>query len=637
VKKNDNPKPGKKSLPFGAKPTTPKSAPRPAAKKPTGAKPPYADRPSFAPKPAAKPKPEFASKPEFAVSSESEAPRVTKPRAVKPASAPAVPNAPKPSAEPIVEIPLPGFAELGLPEALLAAITVAGFESPTPIQARAIPVLLEGKDLIGQAQTGTGKTAAFALPLLARIDVDAPGTQALVLVPTRELAIQAAEQIHKLAGKTGLRVVPVYGGQPIDRQFRALMKPPAVVVGTPGRLMDHMRRGSVNLEKVSFCAIDEADEMLAFGFVEDIETILAALPTTRQTALFSATMPPAISALVKKFLPGAQKVEIASKQRTVDTVRQVYYEVAPGKKREALARILDMETPGPTIVFCRTRLETQELAEGLSVRGYAAEPIHGDMAQSERDRVMKKFKEGHADILVATDVAARGLDIDSVTHVINFDLPWDVEQYIHRIGRTGRAGREGDALSLIEPRDRRNLMRFEHQIGAKISPLRVPSNADIATRRREVFASKLAERLESGNFEGQFPVVSELTERHDIADIAAAALQLLWEATSAGNSREEEMDEERAAQREQPEVGMVRLFVSMGRADKLRPSDLVGAILNETGLPPKSVGTIDVLDRVSFFEVPAAHADQVIEALSSTKLRGRRPKVGHAKPEDNRR
>nr|WP_184193545.1 DEAD/DEAH box helicase [Armatimonas rosea] len=525
---------------------------------------------------------------------------------------------------------------MGLPEALLAAVTVAGFESPTPIQARAIPVLLEGKDLIGQAQTGTGKTAAFALPLLARIDVDAPGTQALVLVPTRELAIQAAEQIHKLAGKTGLRVVPVYGGQPIDRQFRALMKPPAVVVGTPGRLMDHMRRGSVVLDKVSFCAIDEADEMLAFGFIEDIETILAALPESRQTALFSATMPPAISALVKKFLPGAQKVEIAAKQRTVDTVRQVYYEVAPGKKREALTRILDMETPGPTIVFCRTRLETQELAELLSVRGYSAEPIHGDMAQSERDRVMKKFKEGQADILVATDVAARGLDIDSVTHVINFDLPWDVEQYIHRIGRTGRAGREGDALSLIEPRERRNLLRFEYQIGTKIAPLRVPSAADIAVRRREVFATKLAERLEAGNFEAQFPIVSELSESHDIADIAAAALQLLWEATSAGNSREAEMDEELAAQREQPEAGMVRLFVSMGRADKLRPSDLVGAILNETGLPPKAVGTIDVLDRVTFFEVPAANAEQVMDALSNTKLRGRRPKVGNARQVENR-
>jgi ATP-dependent RNA helicase DeaD len=629
VKKNDNSKPGKKSLPFGAKPSPPKSNPRPPVKK-------YATGGSTPPPPpAGGPRPpKFARPPKSEWTDDkpakraTNAPPSTKPKQEKPAR---VEKVEIEEIGEIIETPLLTFAELGLPEALLAAVTNAGFESPTPIQARAIPLLLEGKDIIGQAQTGTGKTAAFALPLLARIDVNASGTQALVLVPTRELAIQAAEQIHALAGKTGLRVVPVYGGQPIDRQFRALMNPPAVVVGTPGRLMDHMRRGSVKLDNVSFCAIDEADEMLAFGFIEDIETILAELPKTRQTALFSATLPPAIAALVKKFLPGAQKVEIVSKQRTVDSIRQSYYEVAPGKKREALARILDMETPGPTIIFCRTRRETQELAEALSVRGYDAEALNGEMMQSERDRVMKKFKEGLADILVATDVAARGIDIDSVTHVINFDLPFDVEQYIHRIGRTGRAGREGDALSLIEPRDRRTLLRFEHQIGTKISPLRVPSVADIAVRRREVFASTLAERLETGNFDAQLPIVSDLADKYDVANIAAAALQLLWEATSAGTSREEDLNEELAAQREQPEMGMVRLFVSLGRADQLRPADLVGAVLGETGLPPRSVGTIDVLDRVTFFEVPAAHAELVIQALSNTKIRGRRPQVGHAK------
>jgi ATP-dependent RNA helicase DeaD len=255
--------------------------------------------------------------------------------------------------------------------------------------------------------------------------------------------------------------------------------------------------------------------------------------------------------------------------------------------------------------------------------------------QSERDRVMKKFKEGQADILVATDVAARGIDIDSVTHVINFDLPFDVEQYIHRIGRTGRAGREGDALSLIEPRDRRTLLRFEYQIGTKISPLRVPTAADIAVRRREVFGSTLSDRLEAGNFDGQLALVSDLADRYDVANIAAAALQLLWEAgnaSSGGNSRESELSEELAAQREQPEVGMVRLFVSLGRADQMRPADLVGAIIGETGLPPRSIGTIEVLDRVTFFEIPAAHAELVTNALSNTKIRGRRPKIGPATP-----
>jgi ATP-dependent RNA helicase DeaD len=643
VKKNDDNKSGKKSLPFGAKPSPPKSNPRPVVKKfAAGGKPnipngntPFVPRPQKTNRPPKSEWTENSPQSNDAPRSPIERKKKFAPKSEKPERGEPKVAIEKIAAEEVVETPLPTFAELGLPDALLAAITNAGFESPTPIQARAIPLLLEGKDIIGQAQTGTGKTAAFALPLLARIDVNAPGTQALVLVPTRELAIQAAEQIHALAGKTGLRVVPVYGGQPIDRQFRALMNPPAVVVGTPGRLMDHMRRGSVKLDNVSFCAIDEADEMLAFGFIEDIETILAELPKSRQTALFSATLPPAIAALIKKFLPGAQRVEIVAKQRTVDSVRQSYYEVAPGKKREALARILDMETPGPTIIFCRTRRETQELAESLSVRGYDAEALNGEMMQSERDRVMKKFKEGQADILVATDVAARGIDIDSVTHVINFDLPFDVEQYIHRIGRTGRAGREGDALSLIEPRDRRTLLRFEYQIGTKISPLRVPTAADIAVRRREVFGSTLADRLDAGNFDGQLALVSDLAERYDVANIAAAALQLLWEAgnsASGGNARESELSEELAAQREQPEVGMVRLFVSLGRADQMRPADLVGAIIGETGLPARSIGTIEVLDRITFFEIPAAHAELVTNALSNTKIRGRRPKVGPASP-----
>jgi ATP-dependent RNA helicase DeaD len=597
VKKPERNKKPQKSLPFGVQPEGERPAPKSSKKN--------AGESSFKP---------YASKKTFA------------PREAQ--------DFPEPKARPIEapDEPLPGFDELGLSEMLLASVKAAGFESPTPIQARAIPVLLTGKDLIGQAQTGTGKTAAFVLPLLSALDPEKKGTQALVLVPTRELAIQAAEQIHKLAAGTGFRVVPVYGGQPIDRQFHSLRVAPAIVVGTPGRLMDHMRRGSVVLGEVIFCALDEADEMLAFGFIEDIETILAELPEKRQTVLFSATMPPRIAALAKKFIPDAVKVEILSRQRTVDTIRQVCYEVSPGKKREALARILDMETPGPTIVFCRTRAETQELAEALRLRGYDAEPLHGEMAQTERDRTMKKFKEGQADLLVATDVAARGLDIDTVTHVINFDLPWDVEQYIHRIGRTGRAGRAGDAITLIEPKERRNLKRFEQLIGARIEPVRLPSSADIAARRREVFSAKVIERLASGDFETHMSAISELAESHDLADIAAAALALLWEATSAGASRDDSLDEDLAAEGERAEVGMTRLFVGMGRMDNLRPSDLVGAILSETGLPPRTVGAIDILDRVAFVEVPSQHAQRVIDALSNTKLRGRRPKVGHAHP-----
>ncbi|MBC8101344.1 MAG: DEAD/DEAH box helicase [Cytophagales bacterium] len=531
----------------------------------------------------------------------------------------------------VIEEPLlTSFDDLGLSEIVRKGVADAGFESPTPIQARAIPVLLAGKDLIGQAQTGTGKTAAFALPMIEHVDPNSRYPQALVMVPTRELAVQAAGQIQLLAKGLGLRVVPVYGGQPIDRQFRALKDGAHIVVGTPGRVQDHLRRGSLDLSKTTFCALDEADEMLAFGFIEDIETILAELPAKRQVALFSATMPPRISNLAKKFMPDAETVAIKSLRRTVETVEQSYYEVPPGKKQDALARVLDMETPGPTIVFCRTKAETDALAEGLRLRGYAADALHGDMAQAERDRVMRRFREGLADLLVATDVAARGLDIDTVTHVINYDLPWDVEQYIHRIGRTGRAGRTGDAITLIEPRERRNLRMIEQMTGAKISPTRIPTVADISARRREVFRDTLRTRLEKGEDDGHMGIVEELSGEFAPAEVAAVALQMLWEQTHGKNSSPDEADEEIAAESGRAEQGMTKLFIAMGRQDGLRPGDLVGAITNEVGLPGKSVGTIDILDRTAFVEVPTGDADAVIAALGKTKLRGRRVRVGLA-------
>ena len=532
--------------------------------------------------------------------------------------------------EPLEEPLLTSFDDLGLSDIVRKGVADAGFESPTPIQSRAIPVLLAGKDLIGQAQTGTGKTAAFALPMIEHVDPNARYPQALVMVPTRELAVQAAGQIQTLSKGLGLRVVPVYGGQPIDRQFRALKDGAHIVVGTPGRVQDHIRRGSLDLSRTTFCALDEADEMLAFGFIEDIETILAELPEKRQVALFSATMPPRIANLAKKFMPDAETVAIRSLRRTVETVEQSYYEVPPGKKQDALARVLDMETPGPTIVFCRTKAETDALAEGLRLRGYSADALHGDMAQAERDRVMRRFREGLADLLVATDVAARGLDIDTVTHVINYDLPWDVEQYIHRIGRTGRAGRTGDAITLIEPRERRNLRMIEQMTGAKISPARIPTVADISARRREVFRDTLRTRLEKGEDEAHMGIVDELSTEFSPAEVAAVALQMLWEATHGKSSSPDEADEEIAAESGRAEQGMTKLFIAMGRQDGLRPGDLVGAITNEVGLPGKSVGTIDILDRTAFVEVPTGDADAVIAALSKTKMRGRRVKVGLA-------
>ena len=401
--------------------------------------------------------------------------------------------------------------------------------------------------------------------------------------------------------------------------------------GRRGRIQDHLRRNSLDLSKATFCALDEADEMLAFGFIEDIETILAELPAERQTALFSATMPPRIASLVSKFLPNAEKVAIASKRRTVESVTQTYYEVAPGQKMEALARVLDMETPGPTIVFCRTRAATANLAEDLRVRGYGAEALHGDMGQPERDRVMKRFRDGNADLLIATDVAARGLDIETVTHVINFDMPWDVEQYIHRIGRTGRAGRTGDAITLVEPRERRNLRSIEQMTGATISPVRIPTVADIVSRRRSAFRDGVRERLAKGDSDGQMANVETLSAEYPAAEIAAVALQMLWEATNGG-VRGADAEEEIAAEGGQVEAGMTRLYIGLGRQDGMRPGDIVGAIANETRLTGKAVGAIEILPRTAFVEVPSDEVNRVIDALSQTKIRGRQVKVGLAHP-----
>ncbi|MEK8088515.1 DEAD/DEAH box helicase [Thermithiobacillus plumbiphilus] len=523
------------------------------------------------------------------------------------------------------------FDELGLSEPILRAIQELGFEAPTPIQAQTVPVLLTGRDLIGQAQTGTGKTAAFALPLIHLTDAARRETQALVLAPTRELAVQVAGGIHDLARHTGLRVVPVYGGQPIDRQIRALRAGAQIVVGTPGRILDHLRRGSLALDQVRFCTLDEADEMLALGFLDDVEAILSELPESRQTAFFSATMPPRVAALMRRFLKDPVHIAIQSKQRTVERIQQSYYEVPPGQKLESLARVLDMETPGPTIIFCRTRQATNDVAEALRLRGYGAEPLHGDMGQPERDKVLRRFREGQADILVATDVAARGLDIDTVTHVINYDIPFDVEQYVHRIGRTGRAGRTGDAMTLIERRERRQLQTIERMIGTSIKPAHLPTAADIAARRRAVFKETLRETLEANAFDGHLATVEELADEFDPAEIAAAALQMLWQSQQGNDTN---IAQEIAADGEQPEPGMARLFIGIGRQDGLRPGDLVGAISNEAGISGRSIGAIDILDRTAFVEVPNAEADNVINALRQTKLRGKKVNVQIARPMD---
>jgi ATP-dependent RNA helicase DeaD len=519
------------------------------------------------------------------------------------------------------------FQDLGLSDLTLRGIEQAGYDHPTPIQAQAIPVLLAGKDLVGQAQTGTGKTAAFALPIIDRLDPEVARPQALVVCPTRELAVQVSEAIYGLGRARGIRVVPIYGGQPIDRQLRALRSGAQIVVGTPGRLLDHLRRTTLDVTDIRLVVLDEADEMLAMGFIEDIELILDALPEERQTALFSATMPPPIARLSRKYLREPQQVTIAATQQTVPQIRQCYYEVHPNQKMEALARILDMETPGPTIIFCRTKRETDEVAEHLRARGYLAEALHGDMAQGERDRVMRRFRAGQVDLLVATDVAARGLDIETVTHVINYNIPWDVESYTHRIGRTGRAGREGDAITLVGPRERRQLRIIEHATGQRIMPVRLPTSADIAARRRELFKARIASALEAGDYEHFLVTVEELSSDYEPSEVAAAALKLLWAQEKRHVSAAPVVPELDGAR---PEPGMARIFITVGRAEGLRPTDLVGAIANEAGIPGHTIGAIDILDHCAFVEVPQEAADRVVKALQRTKIRGRRVRVEKA-------
>jgi ATP-dependent RNA helicase DeaD len=425
-----------------------------------------------------------------------------------------------------------GFASLHLREPLLASLAALGYEEPTPIQRAAIPPLLEGRDLLGQAATGTGKTAAFALPLLERVTRDGT-TRALVLVPTRELAMQVAEAIHRYGKALGTSVLAIYGGAPMEPQIKALARGTTVVVATPGRALDHLRRRTLRLEGIELLVLDEADEMLDMGFAEDLEALLTATPETRQTALFSATLPPRIVAIAGRHLRDPVRIAIASEALapgTLPRVRQVAYIVARAHKPAALGRVLDMESPSSAIVFCRTRNEVDELTETLAGRGYRAEALHGGLSQEQRDRVMKHFRTGTMELLVATDVAARGLDIEHVSHVVNYDVPAAPEAYVHRIGRTGRAGREGVAITLTEPREHRLLRNIEALTKQRIEVAAVPTIADLRSRRLELIRASLREAILAGHLDEVRGVVESLAAEFDVMDVAAAAVKLAHEA-----------------------------------------------------------------------------------------------------------
>ncbi|MDB5078499.1 MAG: box helicase domain protein [Chloroflexi bacterium] len=543
------------------------------------------------------------------------------------------------------------FSELGLSESTLRAIIELGYEEPTPIQEQTIQLLLNGADVIAQAQTGTGKTAAFALPIIEKMDTTIRNPQALVLTPTRELAVQVAEAFHSYGKYRPFSVLPVYGGQPIERQLRILKQGVQVVVGTPGRVLDHIRRGTLKLSQVQMVALDEADEMLDMGFIEDIETILKETPTTRQMALFSATMPAQITSLAKRYMNKPQRITVKAEQMTVPQIRQTYYEVGRRDKFEVLVRVLDYERPTSAIIFCRTKLEVDTLGQRLTARAYSAETLHGDLNQTQRDRVMARFKGEKVELLIATDVAARGLDIEHVSHVINFDIPLDPEAYVHRIGRTGRAGRTGSAITLVTAREGRLLQAIQKATGAAIQRMRTPTIADVIERKREEFKEKLRDTLGQVGLESYVIMVEELGEEYSPTEIAAAAFKLLMgtspEGTDDSLAELEEADEERdrgPAKRRRNrdenefgvERGMTRLYLNVGRDHGVRPGDIVGAIANEADIPGRSIGAIELYDYFSLVDIPSNQSNKVLGALKGVWIRNQKIMPSLTKPGDEK-
>ena len=526
------------------------------------------------------------------------------------------------------------FAQLGLSEPLIQTLNDVGYETPTPIQRQTIPLLLAGHDLIGQAQTGTGKTAAFALPILDKLDLSQNAVQALVLTPTRELAIQVSEAIHTYAKRLArVGVVPIYGGDSIQKQIRRLRGGIHIVVGTPGRVMDHLRRDTLDFRALKIVVLDEADEMLRMGFLEDVEWILEQAPGTRQTALFSATIPQEVRRIASRYLKEPVTVEIKYKTLTVPTVEQHYIHVTERQKLDALTQLLETEvTPGEAIlIFSRTKVGAADLAEKLQARGYEAEAMHGDMNQAQREGVIRGMRSGKVDLVVATDVAARGLDVEHIGRVINYDIPYDPEAYVHRIGRTARAGRAGKAILFVTPREVRMMREIERFTGQRLVPAKVPTRADVAARRMALFKERILNILQEEEIEVYLSLVEELAEEsgRDMSEIAAAAARLARGDKPLVVPVEPEPQQAPAA-----EDGMARLFIDAGRRAGVRPGDIVGAIANEAGVPGNVIGAIDIYDDFTFVEVPAQYRDQVLEGMSGARVRSQEANIRLATSQD---
>ncbi len=539
----------------------------------------------------------------------------------------------------------PAFSELGLAAPLLQVLQEIGYETPSPIQAASIPHLLEGKDLLGQAQTGTGKTAAFALPLLSRIDITRSIPQLLVLAPTRELAIQVAEAFQTYARHIpNFHVLPIYGGQAYDVQLRQLRRGVHVIVGTPGRVMDHLRRGSLVLDNLQALVLDEADEMLRMGFIDDVDWILEHTPATRQIALFSATMPTAIRRLALQHLKDPVEIKIASKTTTATTIKQRYWRVSGVHKLDALTRILEMQQSDAMLIFVRTKSATIELAEKLTARGYACEALNGDVSQQLRERTVERLKQGKLDILVATDVVARGLDVERISHVLNYDIPYDTESYVHRIGRTGRAGREGEAILFVSPREQRMLRMIEQATRQKIEPMELPSAADINMKRIDRFKQQISDTLDSKDLAQYIDLLSEYQHQHDTdpLHIAAALASLLQGQTPLLLSEKElrgpkgfddreprnknDRGDKPARKRRDSnsDVDMQRYCLSVGREHGVKPGNIVGAIANEADIESQYIGQIEIKEKATFVDLPAGLPKEVIELLQKTVVCGQR-------------
>ncbi|MDG2090507.1 MAG: DEAD/DEAH box helicase [Gammaproteobacteria bacterium] len=568
------------------------------------------------------------------------------------------------------ETPAIAFKQLVTNPSLLKVLNELGYEHPTPIQAETIPLIAEGHDVLGQAQTGTGKTAAFALPLLANLNLKQKEPQILVLAPTRELAIQVAEAFQRYASYIkDFHVIPIYGGQDYTGQIRALRRGVHVVVGTPGRVMDHMRKGTLQLHKLSTLVLDEADEMLRMGFIDDVEWILEQCPEQHQTALFSATMPKQIRHIAEKYLNEPKQITIKVKTSTAETIRQRYWPVSGVHKLDALTRILEAETFDGIIVFVRTRIVTVELAEKLSARGYAASALNGDIPQNQRERTIQKLKQGKIDILVATDVAARGLDVERISHVINYDVPYDTEAYVHRIGRTGRAGREGDAILFVAPRERRMLQAIERATRSKIELMELPSTEIINNKRIAKFKQDISDTLASEDdlklFRG---IIEQYEQEHNVPamDIATALAKLLRgdkplllkketkreskkesfekrENEKFGNDRPRS-DKTRSKKRtnnerflKEIETGMQRYRIEVGHEHKVKPGNIIGAIANEAEIESKHIGRINIFEDYSVVDLPEGMPKEILQHLKNTFIGGKKTHISEYKPGDDQK